>query len=258
MPTVSTVQKTTFNPITPSHPPKNWPPGIVYLTSPIYSPNLPLTTLDLLRTITPTSNTSSTLTLTVPRPANTRTVILPITNPSHPAHGQFGLFAAQDLRPNTFILCYLGRVHSNSGEDTDPESDYDLSLDRDLGVGVDARYAGNEGRFINDYRGVPCSTSTSLSRHPELPHYPRSTTGTNTSTGKKRDTATTMKGPNAEFRDVWTEVEDGMVEKRIGVFVLTAGKSGKRAAGIRAGEEVLVSYGKGFWSERSGRGEVGG
>jgi hypothetical protein len=40
------------------------------------------------------------------------------------------------------------------------------------------------------------------------------------------------------------------VEKRVGVFVLSAGKSGKRAKGIGRGQEILVSYGKGFWTER--------
>lgn len=30
----------------------------------------------------------------------------------------------------------------------------------------------------------------------------------------------------------------------------SAGKAGKRKAGIKAGEEILVSYGKGFWEAR--------
>lgn len=34
-------------------------------------------------------------------------------------------------------------------------------------------------------------------------------------------------------------------ERRVGIFVLSAGKAGKRKGGIKAGEEVLVSYGKG-------------
>lgn len=35
-----------------------------------------------------------------------------------------------------------------------------------------------------------------------------------------------------------------------GVFVVGAGNKGKRGKGIRKGEEVLVSYGKGFWEDR--------
>ena len=73
---------------------------------------------------------------------------------------------------------------------------------------------GNEARFINDYRGV-------------------------------RDA-----GPNAEFRDCWVRVGRGVVEKRVGVYVMSPGLSGKRAKGIAKGEEIVVSYGKGFWRAR--------
>lgn len=72
--------------------------------------------------------------------------------PGHPAHGEHGLFAAQHLAPGSVIIDYLGFVHSS--RDADPQSDYDLSLDRDLGIGVDAARMGNEARFINDYRGI--------------------------------------------------------------------------------------------------------
>jgi hypothetical protein len=136
---------------------------------------------------------------------------MPVVDTSHPAHGQHSLCTTQHLTPDTFILPYLGFVHDQT--DTDESSDYDLSLDRELGIGVDATRMGNEARFINDYRGV--STA-----------------------------------PNAEFRDILFDVGNGMVEKRVGVFVLSAGKSGKRAKGIGRGQEILVSYGKGFWTER--------
>jgi hypothetical protein len=110
-------------------------------------------------------------------------------------------------------MLYLGLAHTDA--ESDPASDYDLSLDREAadGASVDASMCGNEARFINDYRGV-------------------------------RD------GPNAEFRDVWVDVGSSMLEKRIGVFVLGEGKSGKRKKGIGKGMEICVSYGKGFWKER--------
>ncbi|KAJ7102267.1 hypothetical protein B0H15DRAFT_813893 [Mycena belliarum] len=46
-----------------------------------------------------------------------------------------------------------GEIHCDTRED----SDYDLSLlrDGDLSVGIDASKMGNEGRFVNDYRGIP-------------------------------------------------------------------------------------------------------
>ncbi|RMD40560.1 hypothetical protein DV735_g4570, partial [Chaetothyriales sp. CBS 134920] len=90
---------------------------------------------------------------------------------------------------------------------------------------------GNEARFINDYRGV-------------------------------------ADRPNAEFRDVIVLHNGGnkggsgkKKERGVGVFVKKASKSkaskrkqgSKREdddVGIRKGEEILVSYGRGFWSAR--------
>ena len=70
------------------------------------------------------------------------------------AVGQFGLFAMKKIPPRTHLLDYLGEVHC----DDRPSSDYDLSLYRTsdglINVGVDASAMGNEGRFLNDYRGI--------------------------------------------------------------------------------------------------------
>lgn len=113
-------------------------------------------------------------------------------------------------------MLYIGNVHGGRSEDLDaaPESDYDLWLDRDAGVAVDAAKSGNEARFINDYRGV-------------------------------------AERPNAEFREVWSEK---FGQRCMAVFVLPerAGKAGRAAGkgGIAKGQEILVSYGKGFWSHR--------
>ncbi|KXS94439.1 hypothetical protein AC578_5195 [Pseudocercospora eumusae] len=145
--------------------------------------------------------------------------ILTINDDKHPAFGQRGLFAAEDLIPDQFVLLYLGKVHSNSLSDTNPHSDYDLSLDRDIGLSVDAAEEGNESRCANDYRGI-------------------------------------AERPNAEFRDCYIQVPstkraDGVRwERRVGIFVLSAGKAGLRKGGIKAGKEILVSYGKGFWEGR--------
>lgn len=189
--------------------PKDWPEGTKYLRAPSYSKKLTKDKLDtLLLSKAGLSSKDPVLTTRGPY-ANVR--ITPISGASHPANGQYGLCATQHLPPNSFILPYLGYVHDQS--DLDEASDYDLSLDRELGVGVDASKMGNEARFINDYRGI-------------------------------------SPGPNAEFRDVLVDVGFGIVEKRMGIFVLSAGKSGKRVKGIGRGEEILLSYGKGFWAER--------
>ena len=70
------------------------------------------------------------------------------------AMGQFGLFAAKKIPSRTYLLDYLGQIHC----DDRPSSDYDLSLYRSsdglISVGVDASAMGNEGRFVNDYRGI--------------------------------------------------------------------------------------------------------
>jgi hypothetical protein len=183
--------------------PKNWPENIKFLTKPVYGKSVQPSQLQVAdrETSLPVCQT----------PESSPVQIQAISDNSHPACGQSGLFAAYNLKPDTFICFYLGFVHGP--EETDAESNYDLSLDRETQVGVDAASMGNEARFINDYRGI-------------------------------------QSGPNAEFRDCLAQTS-GTSERRIGVFVLSAGKKGgKRAKGIAKGEEVVVSYGKGFWSHR--------
>lgn len=55
---------------------------------------------------------------------------------------------------------------------------------------------------------------------------------------------------NAEFREVW-DGRPGRGERCMGVWVLPAGKA-KKNQGIKKGEEILVSYGRGFWGARTG------
>ncbi|KAF2157002.1 hypothetical protein K461DRAFT_9137 [Myriangium duriaei CBS 260.36] len=200
--------------------PSNWPEHIPFLPHPIYSPSVSASTVNLFHTPTSTSVSwpklpSSALTSPCPH-----VLIRPITSQAtHPANGQNGLFASAHLAPGSFIIAYVGRVHTDAPSDTDPASDYDLSLDRDLGLAIDAAQTGNEARFINDYRGVA-------------------------------DAA------NAEFKDCWVQMpaatEGGRRkwERRMGVFVLSAGKAGKRARGIQPGQEILINYGRSFWKER--------
>ncbi|KAF2240846.1 hypothetical protein BU26DRAFT_194360 [Trematosphaeria pertusa] len=197
------------SPSTASGIPKGWPQDVVYLRAPSYSRKLKSDIINSL--ILPKSNPSQGEPARKTGGLYSNIKITPIASNSHPAIGQYGLFANQHLLPDSFVLSYLGYVHDQT--DTDETSDYDLSLDREHGIGVDASKMGNEARFINDYRGVSNS-------------------------------------PNAEFRNILVDVGHGKVEKRMGVFVLSAGKSGKRAKGITKGDEILVSYGKGFWSGR--------
>lgn len=189
--------------------PKGWPSATTYLHSPCFSKKLGSDKADGL--LCPASESPSGTQIRQSNGPYSNVRITPVLARSHPAHGQNALRATQHLPPDTFILPYLGYVHDQS--DTDEASDYDLSLDRELSIGVDATHMGNEARFINDYRGI-------------------------------------SHAPNAEFRDIFVSVANNKVEKRVGVFVLSAGKSGKRTKGISSGQEILVSYGKGFWTER--------
>ncbi|KAE9380325.1 hypothetical protein N431DRAFT_361895, partial [Stipitochalara longipes BDJ] len=198
--------------------PKSWPPAFPYLTTSSYSPSL---TVDHISSLRKRPHDAISI------PANTSkgpcylVKIASITTPSHPANGQSGLFAAKDLKPGTFILQYLGEIHATASAPSDlaspvdphANSNYDLSLDRELGLGIDADKKGNEARFINDYRGI-------------------------------------AEKPNAEFKEIWDERRK---ERGMGVWVLPEGRSGK-GKGIRKGEEILVSYGRGFWGARKGRG----
>lgn len=194
------------------HPlPRNWPESLPYLTSPFYSSSLSKVQLQSLRT-----RPASADLLEVPRDLNPGPCagvrITPISDPRHPACGQAGLFATRPLAPATLVLPYLGEVHP-SGSAEHASSDYDLWLDRGGDVAVDASTMGNEARFVNDYRGVPGVTR-----------------------------------PNAEFCEVW-DARRG--EKGMAVFVLPAGKKEKgKGRGIAKGQEILVSYGKGFWGKR--------
>lgn len=188
--------------------PKNWPESMPYLKAPLHDKDLSKAQIETLRT-RPASVPSAPASATQTPSAVVK--IQTIREASHPAHGQHGLFAAQNLKPGALIVAYLGRVHGGEGEGNREESDYDLWLDREADLAVDAASEGNEGRYVNDYRGV-------------------------------RERA------NAEFGPVWCERWGQLC---IGIWVM-GGK--KNAAGIKKGEEILVSYGKGFWGERQKEG----
>lgn len=195
--------------------PKNWPETFPYLTAPAYSLSLTQGHLNLLRT----KPADAIRELPLHRGPHASVKITPITDPAHPACGQAGLFAARPLAPGSLILPYLGEVHPGSAA-AHGASDYDLWLVRGEGeegggVAVDAARRGNEARFVNDYRGVPGAARA-----------------------------------NAEFGEVW-DARRG--ERAMAVFVLPAGKreAGKgKGGGIAKGQEILVSYGRGFWEKR--------
>lgn len=205
-------------PVKPSHdtrPPHAWPADITYLTKSRLSPKFLTSLFPFL--------------FDPPRPDELNFTPHPIAHPphvqiknvfdsSHPASGQYGLFAKKKLDGGTLIIPYLGIIHASiKGEaDEHESSDYDLSLvrlsasdplnpfpGRHISIGVDAAQAGNAGRFVNDYRGI-------------------------------------QPAPNAEFRVGKGEAGKTTME----IWTLKPG--------IPKGDEILVTYGKGWWSARNG------
>ncbi|KNE55332.1 SET domain-containing protein [Allomyces macrogynus ATCC 38327] len=168
--------------------PASWPASVRYLTEYEYHASLPRELR--LATAAPVAGAK-------PKP-HPLVAIRRIEDPAHPAFGEHGLFATKKLAPGTHLLDYLGVVHANTAYPAD--SDYVLTLDRDRCI--DAANAGNEARFVNDFRGIRPA------------------------------------GPNVEFRDY----VDSKGVPRMGVFV--------RKAAISKGDELCVTYGKGFWQAR--------
>ncbi|KAL8393670.1 hypothetical protein RB595_003417 [Gaeumannomyces hyphopodioides] len=268
--------------------PKNWPEDIPYLYTPRHSPALTESQLAAIR-IPPAQAPApaadgATAPGTIPRSLRRgpcpAVEIRTITDPRHPAAGQRGLFAARRLEPGALVLPYLGEVHPGTaeppkedGDDDDgqqysyAESDYDLWLSRDADVAVDAARCGNEARFVNDYRGVRGAARANAEfrevwdpRPQPRPRAPPLDVG-----GAGAGAGPPPAGRAPVVAGEWT----------MAVFVLPAGKKalakqqqqkrgrGSRGGavggggrkerplgGINEGEEILVSYGKGFWEKR--------
>lgn len=161
--------------------PKNWPASLPYLTHPSHSPHLAKEQLQALK-VRGDIDDGASIPASLPFGPSAAVKITPITTAHHPACGQAGLFAARALAPGSLVVPYVGVVHS--GVAAHEGSDYDLWLDRDADIAVDAAAAGNEARFVNDYRGV-------------------------------------RERPNAEFREAW---DPRRGERTMAVFVLPAPK----------------------------------
>lgn len=210
-------------------PPLNWPSNMPYLSIALQSQSLaPSQQLTLHPTILPLPATDiySIPSLAAFSPTRNPLIqILPITSPTHPAYPQFGLFAAKLLQPGTHIVDYTGSIHA-CPQPTCSTSDYDLAfLDRDASIAIDGSSMGNEGRFVNDYHGI-------------------------------RD-----QGPNAVFEEYYVKVKSpkgrGEIwQARMGIWVapVSAQPESLRSTykGISKGEEICVSYGKGWWRARRG------
>ncbi|KAJ3274249.1 hypothetical protein HDV01_003322 [Terramyces sp. JEL0728] len=135
--------------------PKCWPADIKYLTENEWD-NPPLL-------YTSPSVTDKDITLhdsTISGPCKL-VKITQIADESHPAYPAFGLFSTSAIPPKTLILNYIGVVRA--GDEASQTSDYILHFDGDYSV--DAEFAGNEGRYVNDFRGISDKPNVKFQLH---------------------------------------------------------------------------------------------
>jgi hypothetical protein len=74
-----------------------------------------------------------------------------IIDERHPAKGQHGLFAATDIESGVHLFDYIGEVVTHAN---DPSYLYYLYSKENHTYYMNAKYKGNESRFINDAHGI--------------------------------------------------------------------------------------------------------
>lgn len=197
----------------PSHdttPPTNWPPEITFLTRSRIDRAFPADEIRYL---------FKDLQPRAYRPPNSLASSLVrskrIVHAAHPANGQFGLFAARRLEPRTRVEAYIGIIKSRSRwideAAVESDSDYELSLVKKV-VDIDGR-----SRLVDI--SVDAQNAGNLARL----------------TNDYRGIASR---PNVEFRQV---VAPG------GMWVMEIWTLERE---IKRGEELLLSYGKGYAQAR--------
>lgn len=209
-------------------PPQGWPSGVVYLTKSRISASFPAPLVPLLR------STSASGTL-APKPVShpSHLAIKTVTTSGHPAQGQAGLFAKKKIGPNELLIPYLGVLHASFtpdpnleadthaatppiGPDEHTDSDYDLSL---------LRLSSADPK--NPFPGFHVSIGVDAARCGNAGRFVNDYRGIGTAA-------------NAEFR--LGHAETG--ELRMEIWSLKSG--------VGKGDEILVSYGKGWWGARNG------
>ncbi|KAJ3254348.1 hypothetical protein HK103_007230 [Boothiomyces macroporosus] len=124
--------------------PKNWPKEIRYLNSNEWKQPPALYT-------SPSATDKDILSYDANITGPCKLVrITRITDESHPAFPAYGLYSTAVIPAKTLILNYIGVVESE--QEASQTSDYILHFDKEFSV--DAEFAGNEGRFVNDFRGI--------------------------------------------------------------------------------------------------------
>ena len=225
-------------------PPHNWPSDISYLHRSRLSSTFPAELIPLLFD-SPSRPVIHSVGRYVPRAARhpVHLSVRTINDAKHPAHGQAGLFTKKKIAPGEMIIPYFGVIHATlvsadlattgstpddsvSNEAADQvsdcdgtgqqheHSDYDLSL-----VRVSAFDPSNPFPGYHVSIGVDAATAGNAARF-------------------VNDYRGIAGEPNAEFRMGTGETG----EKRMEIWAMKKG--------VGKGEEILVSYGKSWWSAR--------
>ncbi|GMK54302.1 hypothetical protein CspeluHIS016_0108880 [Cutaneotrichosporon spelunceum] len=214
-------------------PPPAWPEAVAYLTRARLAPSFPHALVPLL--YTPPAPTKF-----GPRPTTHPSIlaIKVVTAPGHPAHGQRSLIARKRLDAKTFLIPYLGILHADftdahgrrvdaCGQPTasaHEASDYDLSLVR-LSAS-DVRNPFGETSTLQEGQGpLHVSIGVDAAQAGNAARFVNDFRGIATA-------------PNAEFRLGRGDAGEAQME----VW------STRR---IEKGDEILVSYGKGWWGART-------
>jgi len=206
-------------------PPALWPEDVTFLVRPRLERSFPADLVPLLLA-NPDARFAP-----VPAPHPPTVLIKRVTTPGHPAHGQRCLVAKKAIKGGEMVVPYLGEIHATftKAEEGDAEgarvpppqpshedSDYDLSL---------LRLSASDPR--NPYPGYHISIGVDAASIGNAARFVNDYRGVGAA-------------PNAEFR--LGRGPGG--EMRMEVW--------SARGGIAKGDEVLVSYGKGWWGARTG------
>ncbi|KAJ9121481.1 hypothetical protein QFC22_002097 [Naganishia vaughanmartiniae] len=209
--------------------PPNWPSSVIYTSRPIISTRFPPEQLQYInRLALPCSTIRSLPPLPLCKHPKDIVRIKLITQAEHPAKGQNGLFTVRKLEGGCKVIDYVGVIHSRTPQgqehavvDEHEKSDYDLSLIRCM--------------------SVPSSSSSSSPTEPILIDIGIDAAKHGNAARMINDYRGIAAKPNSEFRQVWDPVTGWA---RMEVWTLPG-------FGLKKGDEVLVSYGKGFWAART-------
>lgn len=213
-----------------AQPPPHWPQELNYISKCTFASSLPKDIRAEIQGNVPSGSKSGAgKPPSSNKPSNKRLVaIKKITDSKHPTFGQRGLFAAQKIPANTLIIQYVGEIHS----DERPTSDYDLSLYKSR-------------ILVQSKRLATAVSSDSLSGPPQGTEleYEYFNVGIDAARmGNEARFINDYRGTGASRANVF--FKDIRIDGELCMTVW----SGKE--GVQKGEELLVSYGKGWWDAR--------